>query len=82
MDKLKLKVIDVIGFQMPLQLAEMKADAVMNLVSSEYSELLNECKEALINRDAVKCYNSGHEICQCTLCKINRKILFNQNMKP
>jgi hypothetical protein len=34
-------------------------------------ELLKEAKEALINRDAVKCYNSGDKICQCTLCNID-----------
>lgn len=37
-------------------------------------ELLKECKEALINRDAVKCYDSGEHPCNCTLCKIERFI--------
>ena len=39
-------------------------------------EILTECKQALINRDAVLCYNSGHNQCKCTLCKID--ILINK----
>lgn len=34
--------------------------------------LLKESKQALINRDAVACYNSGTFPCVCTLCKIER----------
>jgi hypothetical protein len=37
-------------------------------------EILKEAKEALINRDAVKCYDSGDKICNCILCKIDRYI--------
>lgn len=35
-------------------------------------QLLLEAKQALINRDAVKCYDSGEHPCNCTLCKIDR----------
>lgn len=43
-------------------------------------DLLIECKEALINRDAIKCYDSGEYPCKCTLCKIN-EYLNNDKMK-
>lgn len=39
---------------------------------NETIELIKECKEALINRDAVTCYESGHSPCECTLCRIDR----------
>jgi len=35
-------------------------------------EILKEAKEALINRDAIKCYDSGDNSCECTLCKIDK----------
>lgn len=38
----------------------------------EAIQLLLEAKQALINRDAVKCYDSGEHPCNCTLCKIDR----------
>lgn len=37
--------------------------------------LLLECKQALINRDAIKCYNSGTYPCECTICKIDDFII-------
>jgi hypothetical protein len=37
-------------------------------------EILTQAKEALINRDAVKCYDSGDKVCHCTLCEIDRYI--------
>jgi len=37
-------------------------------------ELLEECKQALFNVNAVQCYNSGDFPCECTMCKINNKI--------
>jgi len=46
-------------------------------------EILKEAKEALINRDAVRCYDSGNKICNCTLCKISRYITEKENkIKP
>lgn len=36
--------------------------------------LLLECKEALFNVNAVKCYDSGDFPCECTMCKINNFI--------
>ena len=38
------------------------------------TEILKQAKEALINRDAVRCYNSGDEECRCTLCEIDKYI--------
>lgn len=43
-------------------------------MSETYIDLLREVKAALINRDAVHCYNSGTFPCNCTLCKIDREI--------
>lgn len=40
-------------------------------------EILKQAKEALINRDAVKCYDSGNKECRCTLCEIDRYIESN-----
>lgn len=41
-------------------------------VVQNQKQLLIEANEALIRRDAVQCYESGHVPCQCTLCKIKR----------
>ena len=45
-----------------------------NKLKMTATEILKQAKEALINRDAVRCYNSGDEECRCTLCEIDRYI--------
>lgn len=46
----------------------------------EATQLLLEAKQALINRDAVKCYDSGEHPCNCTLCKIDRFVEKNNKL--
>ena len=45
---------------------------MISFQDTKTADLLKECKQALLNRDAVRCYESGHNPCQCTLCKIDR----------
>jgi len=43
-------------------------------------KLLTQAREALINKDAVECYDSGTEICTCTLCEISRYITTRERL--
>lgn len=40
----------------------------------EIRGLLEDARQALINRDAVRCYDSNDDPCGCTICKIDRVI--------
>ncbi len=43
----------------------------------EALKLLQEARQALFNRDAIKCYDSGESPCNCTMCKIDTYLATN-----
>lgn len=45
--------------------------------------VLREAKEALLNLNEGRCFNSGHTPCQCTPCKIDAELqALEKELKP